>query len=331
MELFDSCCDGSPEVCMSNERNFPARGRAQASQSSSLIVRGSSAGATMTPADSTALCFTSASAETPTSSGNSTPEPSTAVGTLADRVSDERYAARVSEVAERVATAADQAELHRLLRAGVAALGAERAAFVSFEKDRSELSSCRFMLECSPQWCQRYLERGGPSIDAWIRYAARESEPVVASALNIVEPAQQAVAALAIEAGFVSALLVPAHSGANHPRVSLLCLGHSVGGYFEAEGLARVRVCARALALEVHDWWLARIRNETLARSRITEDELLLLERYWLGHTSKRIGNELNLSKTAVNSRFQRLLLKLGVANRRSAARLAVDCGLIAR
>lgn len=73
------------------------------------------------------------------SCGNSTAEPSPAAATLADLVSDERYTSRVSQVAERIASAADQAELHRLLRAGVAALGAERAAFVSFEKDRSEL------------------------------------------------------------------------------------------------------------------------------------------------------------------------------------------------
>lgn len=232
---------------------------------------------------------------------------------------------------ERIATAADQVELHRLLRHGVAALGAERAAFVSFERENSELSSCRFMLDCSPQWCRRYLERGGPSIDAWVRYAARESEPVLASALNIVDPAQQAVAALALEAGFASALLIPAHSGANHPRVSLLCLGHSIHGYFEAGGLSRLRVCARALALELHDWWLARIRSETLARSRITPDELCLLERLWLGQTSKRIGAELKLSKTAVDSRFRRLVVKLGATSRRSAARMAVECGLIAQ
>jgi DNA-binding NarL/FixJ family response regulator len=251
--------------------------------------------------------------------------------TLADLVSDEGYTSRVSRIVERIPSAADQAELHRLLRAGVAALGAERAAFVSFEKERSELSSCRFMLDCEPHWCQRYLQQGGPRIDAWIRYAARASEPVVASALNIVDPAQQAVAALAVEAGFVSALLVPAHSGENNPRVSLLCLGHATSGYFEAEGLARVRVNARALALEIHDWWLARIREQTLERSRITAEELDLLERFWLGQTSKRIGADLHLSPAAVNSRFQRLRAKLGVSSRKSAARRAADCGLIAR
>jgi DNA-binding NarL/FixJ family response regulator len=265
----------------------------------------------------------------PTNSGSWKVDGPTLVQTLADRVGDHQYATRVSQIAERIASAADQAEVHRLMRAGVAALGAERAAFVSFEKDRSELASCRFMLDCAPHWCRRYLESGGPRIDAWMRYAARESEPVVAGRLNIVDPAQQALATLAVEAGFVSALLVPAHSGESHPRVSLLCLGHATKGYFEADGLPRLRVCARSLALELHDWWLARLRRETLTRSRFTEEELFLLERYSLGHTSKRIGAELNLSKTAIDSRFQRLLVKLGVGSRRSAAKLAIDCGLI--
>lgn len=316
---------------MSNARNFRTGERAPASRSNSPTKTDSSAGATTIRAASSIPCFTSAFAEVRGNSGSSTTESLVPAATLADRVSDARYTVRVSEIAERIASAGDQTELHRLLRAGVAVLGAERAAFVSFEKDKSTLSSCRFMLDCSPQWCQRYLERAGPSIDAWIRYAARESEPIVASALNILDPAQQALAALAVEAGFVSALLVPAHSGANHPRVSLLCIGHSTRGYFEAEGLSRLRVCARALTLELHDWWSARIRDETLAHARITDEELRLLERFWVGHTSKRIGAELNLSKTAVDSRFQRILVKLGVTSRRSAAKLAVDCGLIAQ
>lgn len=250
---------------------------------------------------------------------------------LVDLVAEEGYAARVSKVVERVASAANPTEVHHLLRAGVAALGAERGALVTFEKDRSELSSFRMMLDCPPQWSRRYLEQGGPRVDAWLAYAAGESEPVVASALNVIDPAQQSIVTLAVEAGFVSTLLIPAHSGTNHPRVSLLCLGHSEHGYFESEGLPRLRACARPLALEVHDWWLARIRRETLERSRITDRDLRLLEHFYLGHTSKYIGAELNVSRKAVNSRFQRLLAKLGVTSRKNAVRLAVDCGLIAR
>jgi DNA-binding CsgD family transcriptional regulator len=268
---------------------------------------------------------------TPTSSGRSTPEGAAPARSLADHVGDDRYVLRVSEVVEQIDAAPDEAGLHRLLRQGVAALGAERAAFVTFVRGESELASCRWMLDCEPDWCRRYLDRDCFSRDPWVAYAARESEPVVASALNIVDPAQREVVALAAEAGFASAVLVPAHSGAGHARVSLLCLGHADPGYFEAGGIRRLRVGARALALELHDWWLARIRRDLLLRSRITRDDLTLLEHQCLGHSSKRIAAELNMSRTSVNSRFQRLIAKLGVANRKMAARLAIECGLIVR
>jgi hypothetical protein len=39
----------------------------------------------------------------------------------------------------------------------------------------------------------------------------------------------------------------------------------------------------------------------------------------------------LNVSRSSVNSRFQRTIAKLGVPNRRMAARVAIDCGLIVK
>lgn len=257
------------------------------------------------------------------------PEAAARSRTLAEHVGDNQYSMRVSDVVEQIAAAPDPASVHHLLRRGVAALGAERAAFVTFVGGGSELSSCRFMLDCEPEWCRRYLDGGCLVHDPWLAYAAKESEPVVASALNIVDPAQRSVVALAVEAGFASAVLVPAHTGAGHGRVSLLCLGHQEPGYFEAGGLARLRVSARSLALELHDWWLACIRQELLLRLRITQRDLALLEHLCMGHSSKRIADELKVSCGSVNSRYQRLIAKLGVANRRMAAQLAVECGLM--
>ena len=83
------------------------------------------------------------------------------------------------------------------------------------------------------------------------------------------------------------------------------------------------------LACELHEWWLARLRNELMARARITEGDLELLRHQCLGHSSKRIAAELRVSRSSINSRFQRMNSRLGVTNRRMAARLAVECGLI--
>jgi DNA-binding CsgD family transcriptional regulator len=237
----------------------------------------------------------------------------------------------VAAIAERVAAARDQQTVHALFSEGAAVLGAHCAVYVSFVRDDANLSACRFMLACDPAWGRRYIDAGHFAHDPWLAYAAHHSEPVVASALNILDIQQRQVLDLAADAGFVSTLLVPAHSGAGHSRISLLCLGSSTPGYFEGDGLPRLRVSARMLALELHDWWLSRIRRDLIVKARITAGDLILLQHQCQGHTSKKIANELQVSKSSINSRIQRMNAKLGVANRRMALQLAIECGLILR
>lgn len=248
---------------------------------------------------------------------------------LARVVGAANYTENVAAIAERIGEAKDQASVHALLTKGVHALGAENAVFVSFIRDNADLSACRFMLVCEPDWCQRYLEAGCFAHDPWLAYAAHHSEPIPASLLPVLDAEGQRVIALAMQNGFASAVLVPAHSGAGHSRISLLCLGSSQPGFFESEGFGRFRLGARLIAAELHDWWLARIRRELIVKARITQADLELLRHEQQGHSSKRIAAELHVSKSSINSRFQRMNMKLGVANRRLAARLAVECGLL--
>jgi DNA-binding NarL/FixJ family response regulator len=249
--------------------------------------------------------------------------------TLDQRVSTAGYAAGVNDIAVRIAGAVEQPEVLALLRQGIKALGVDQAIFLSFVRDDTAMSSCRFLLACDPHWCQRYLDAGGVALDPWLAYAANRSEVVVARTLGEAKPEQQRLIDLAAEHGFRSVVLAPAHSGAGHSRISLLCLGSSIPGYFEAEGFAHFRIGARSLALELHEWWLARIRRELIVKANITPSDLVLLGYQQQGLSSKRIASNLQVSKSSINSRFQRMNVKLGVPNRRMAARLAVECGLI--
>jgi len=239
------------------------------------------------------------------------------------------YVARVSAVVERIASAPDQAMALSLLRTGASTLGAENAAFISFVRESADISTCRFMLACEPGWCQRYLDANCLAHDPWLAYAAHHGEPIVASALHPIDLEARQVIDLASRNGFASAVLVPVHSGAGHSRISLLCLGSPQPGYFEGEGYGRFRLGARLLAAELHDWWMARIRRELVVKARITPSDLELLRHEHQGHSSKRIAADLQVSISSINSRFQRMNTKLGVANRRMAARLAVECGLL--
>ncbi len=314
---------------MSNERIPRGADFARNSPSSSKTLSTSSDGATTTPSASNTRCSTSTSSATPTSSGEASTPANPEAPALAQIVAATDYTERITAVAERIAEARDQATVHALLTDGVHALGAENAVFVSFIRDNADLSACRFMLVCEPDWCQRYLEAGCFAHDPWLAYAAHHSEPIPASALPVVDAEAQRVIELAQQNGFASAALVPAHSGAGLSRISLLCLGSTQPGFFEGEGFGRFRLGARLIAAELHDWWLARLRRELIVKARITQADLALLRHEQQGHSSKRIAAELRVTKSSINSRFQRMNMKLGVPNRRLAARLAAECGLL--
>ena len=317
---------------MSNENKPPVAAPALANCCTSPTVCASSSGATTTRLASSIPCFTPASSATATPSGESAAEaaPSPAV-TLLAHVADENFAARIASIAGRVLAASDQAAVHALFREGVTSLGASCAVFVSFVRDPTRLSACRFMLACDPAWGRAYVQDGNFAHDPWLAYAADHSEPIVASALNVFDTEHRRVLDLAARAGFVSTVLIPAHSGGGHSRISVLCLGSSTQGYFEGAGLAQLRVSARMLALELHDWWLSRTRRDLIASARITPGDLILLQHQCQGHSSKRIAAELHVSKGSINSRFQRMNGKLGVGTRRKALQVAIECGLVLR
>ena len=222
----------------------------------------------------------------------------------------------------------EQANALMLLRRGRDALGAPSAVFISFVRDSVDISCCRVLLAGDPDWCRRHLTEAQLPTDPWLAYAAQHGEPVLASSLS-GQPVATAGQGHATDHGFASALLLPAHSGTGHSRISLLVLGADEPGFYEHMPDARLRFGARGLAQAFHDWWLHRIKAELVLRARITEGDLELLRHQHLGHSSKRIAADLRVRPSSINSRFQRMNVKLGVPNRRVAAQLAAECGLI--
>ena len=318
---------------MSNESTSRDGEHAFCNRFSSSTPGSSSGGATTIPSVSGTPCSTSISSATETSFGGPPPSPAKSLGVtrkpLAELVINRDYDARVNHVAERIGRAASQVEVLTLFRLAVKELGVDCAMFANFVRDASDVSSCRFMLACEPRWCQHYIDAEYLKCDPWLEYAADHSEPIVASRLPVIDPAQQQVVEWAHECGFASTALVPVHSGVTHPRASLLCLGVSAPGFFEDDAFGRFRLGARLVAAELHDWWRSCIRREAILKARLTPTELSLLRHEHQGHSSKQIAAELKVSKSSINSRFQRMNTKLGVPNRRMAARLAVECGLL--
>jgi len=74
---------------------------------------------------------------------------------------------------------------------------------------------------------------------------------------------------------------------------------------------------------------LQAIRQELLAKSRLTAADIELLRHEEAGHSSKVIGLALSIEAKTVDCRFQRVSAKLEAPDRRTAVRIARLYGIL--
>lgn len=239
------------------------------------------------------------------------------------------YSDKVLATIRMLDRATDEAQAVDVLATACKQMGTDAAAFVSFVRDDPSHESFRFLLACDPVWCLEYERRAWYTDDPWLQYCLSHTEPARAEDIQPGTPRQREVVELAAQFDFVSALIVPAPSSGALTRMGVLCLGSSVPAFFNDDGYLALKVLARSLAMELHEWWIARIKSELIASAKLTDEDVILLAQERLGHSTKYIAAKLHMSPNAINSRFQRMNAKLGVPNRKSAAQLAAEYGLI--
>jgi len=223
----------------------------------------------------------------------------------------------------------DNVQIIKVLHRAAKAFGADHAAFVSFLRGHDSTESFRFLLACNPLWCLEYQQQSWFAYDPWLQYAEHHSAPVCASKIDPKTRCQRAVVDLARKYGVASAYIVPAPSCGKVSRLGVLMLGSRQKGCFEDAECVALKVLARGLSMELHEWWVRAARRDFLEKYRLTiEDvELLKMEREGLG--SKQIADRLNTSRSAVDSRFQRICARFQLPNRRATAHVAAEHGVI--
>jgi DNA-binding CsgD family transcriptional regulator len=239
------------------------------------------------------------------------------------------FFAGCADVATRLLHAADAGEVAALLAEAGALLGADAAAFASFVKDDEAYESYRFILACDATWCLEYESGACYMHDPWLQYVRHHAEPVLAENIRARTDQERAVVDLERRYGFASAVIVPAQAPHGLTRLAALCLGSEMPGYFNDDGLPAVTFAAAALALRLHEWQIGQLRQELLEHTRLSDEDIVLLQFQRQGHGSKQIARATNSSPMSVDSRWQRLNAKLGVSSRVAAANLAAEYGLL--
>jgi DNA-binding CsgD family transcriptional regulator len=255
--------------------------------------------------------------------------PPDAVRSLREVTRADDYFMRVSEVVRQMGAARDAVQAVELLEQATHRMGADASVFASVIRDDDSRASCRFLLACEPEWFIEYEQRASYANDPWLAYATHHSEPIRGHEIAGHAASARSIAQLTQGLGFRSSVIVPAPSAVGLSRVGVLFLGSSTPGYFDDDGYVALKVVVRSVAMELHEWWIARIRDELIARTHISDSDLVLLAHERQGHSTKAIARALDASAGSIDSHFQRINAKLGVANRKAAARLAAEYGLI--
>jgi DNA-binding CsgD family transcriptional regulator len=186
----------------------------------------------------------------------------------------------------------------------------------------------RYLVGCEPQWCYLYNQHKWYAIDPFIDYALQHTSPVLASDVAPTSPGQERMLSTAAMHGFRSGIVVPAHSG-SAIRIGVLYLGTTDGPERARLSLGRHRNLMRAFALELLEWWDARLRDTGLEELDLDELDVDLLLKAQEQATAREAAQELGVTLSRVNSRYERINRKLDVPTKRHAAEKAVALGLI--
>jgi len=245
------------------------------------------------------------------------------------------HSAASAHVAAAVATiqqihlAENAAELLDRLHEAVTAMGAGAGLYAAMIPESDAEQSTFTLFACDPRFATEQAALGPIAQHPWLRYAQGHTLPATDRQIPVTDSMDTAAMRLAARFGFNAHLVVPTGHGFKLQRVEMLCIGLDKPGAFEGEDAHEIRLLARALAGELHDWLTLRLSLGLRHDARLLATDLQLLHMEWNGLSSKVIAERTGLSVASVDSRFQRLNMRLNCRSRSASARRAAEYGLL--
>ncbi len=213
---------------------------------------------------------------------------------------------------------ADEAHAVAALEMAARTGGAEAALFVWVIPQSDEHYWFRSLAALDHRWGASVLRDLHEGPCTWLAHAARSSEPLLVRVPS-THTFDDAASPVHVGQGR-AAWLVPAPSPQSSDALGLLILASA--DEVKLEVTRQLLPVYRALAMALSDWSQRRAREELVQQAQLTDRDLDLLRREWMGHGSKRIAAALNAEPKTIDCRFHRLIVRLGVATRRDAVRL---------
>jgi hypothetical protein len=229
---------------------------------------------------------------------------------------------------DRLRTCQAHREVELLTQKLVRFAGAERNVFLSWEPTEDSGERFRFLIGCSPVWCQEYNANKWWMIDPCLRYARTNVDPIRASQLPLETAGQRQLMQAAAQYGFRAGMVVPAH-GPRGARMGLLYLGSSGAPETVEPRVWACRGLMVNLAFALLAWHIELDRSDALARGPLDAIDLSLLSYAARDLDAAACAALLGIEEDEVARRFRTINRRLRVNSRKLAARRALELGII--
>jgi DNA-binding CsgD family transcriptional regulator len=230
----------------------------------------------------------------------------------------------VSVLFEKLIAANDDSELADCVSGLVRALGGESYVFVSLHPGVTTESRAthRFLIGCSPEWCQMYNANKWYMTDPFMEYARSNTAPITGSEVAVETQGQREMLAAASKNGFRSGIVVPVHTSTSE-RMGVLYIGTDDSPAVGEKRLTAHRLYFRALAMELLDWSIRTARREILDARGISEIDLRIMGFLRSGFNAEDIAREMNVSVQTVYGNYKKIKGKVGVSHISEAVKFA--------
>ena len=245
------------------------------------------------------------------------------------KLSDPSLFSSVIELAEQISAMSTTHELTAAMWRFNDILGVSGSVFTSFAREDDSRESYKFINACPAAWCQEYNANAWFTIDPCLLYSMTHNEPTLIQHIPLKSRGQRNMMDAANRCGFVSGIVVPAHSPSGRSRMGVLYLGSDQAEYLDETALKHLRLVLRAVSNELLDWWTKKVRMELLVATQLTSDEKGMLLFTLDGLGSKEIAVHLGATKNAIDQRMHRIVSRFNTQSRKDAANIALQYGLL--
>jgi DNA-binding CsgD family transcriptional regulator len=232
----------------------------------------------------------------------------------------------------KISTCESQGYLDILLQEIFAVFGVSSFLFITLLKDSKNRDSFRFQSGCDPNWFNLYNHRKWHEIDPFIAYGKLFSKPILLSDMVGKSDGSRGSADYFENIhnhGFKSGLVIPCHS-VSTKRMGVLIVGNDLSINEGDEKLKMHRVSLRSIGYELLDWWIDHLQAKVIDKSKLKQQDLSLLKMAYNDLSASDMGLSIGLNVSQVNNRFRNINALFQVDNKKEAAILAMEYGIIA-